>query len=185
MQTLTERLDTRVSRALLDAETGVVAETSTTGYVPPPAMRRHVQLRDRTCRMWGCDRPAIETDLDHAEPWPAGATSPTNLSGLCRHHHRVKHAPGWRHVLREDGVTEWVSPGGVNRVSLPADHLAVEGTAAEGTVVEQGTGTRTEADPTDRGHGVGGEDAPAVAGTQVQATSGAVAAGADIGSPPF
>lgn len=169
VQTLTERLDTRVSRALLDAETGVVAETSTTGYVPPPAVRRHLQLRDRTCRMWGCDRPAVETDLDHAEPWPAGETSPINLSALCRHHHRVKHAPGWSHLLRSDGTTEWVSPGGVSRVSLPADHLAADGEATS----RRPAMTRSV------------ERAPAAADAQVGPARTAVASGADIGPPPF
>ena len=75
--------------------------------------------------MWGCTRPVHTTrlgwkaDVDHATPWPEGVTSPTNLSALCRHHHRVKHSPRWRHILHEDGTTEWLTPGGVPAFTFP------------------------------------------------------------------
>lgn len=122
VQTLTERLDTRVTRALLDPDEGTVVETSVTGYVPPPSMRRLVELRDGRCRMWGCTRPAVACDLDHAVPYPEGETSGVNLGALCRHHHRVKHAPGWTHRLRADGAVEWMSPGGTQRITWPTEH---------------------------------------------------------------
>ena len=44
-------------------------------------------------------------DLDHATPWPKGESTPTNLSGLCRHHHLLKHSPRWTHRLHADGTT--------------------------------------------------------------------------------
>lgn len=128
---LTSHLDTRVSRALLDARTGTLLETSSPRYTIPDAQREFVTARDGTCRMWGCTRPVHTTrlgwkaDIDHATPWPEGATSPANLSALCRHHHRVKHSPRWRHVLHEDGTTEWLTPGGVPAFTFPA-HLVHE-----------------------------------------------------------
>lgn len=129
VQTLVERLDTRVTRALLDPGTGTTLETSTTGYVPPPSVKRLVRLRDTRCRMWGCDRPAARSDLDHATPWPDGETAAGNLAVLCRHHHRVKHAPGWSYTLDAAGRAEWVSPAGARRITWPTDHAAHDAVA--------------------------------------------------------
>ena len=129
------RLDTRVGRALLDARTGTLLETSTSSYAIPRAQRDFVATRDGTCRMWGCDRPVESrrlgwsADVDHATPWPRGETSPANLSDLCRHHHRVKHSPRWGHRLREDGSTEWVTPGGVVAFTYPVHAVDEEGSS--------------------------------------------------------
>lgn len=119
-------LETKVSRALIDARTGVLVETSNPRYVVTDSMRDFVAARDETCRMWGCNRRVkpgcteTNADLDHATPWPAGPSCPSNLSGLCRHHHRLKHTPGWTHTLHPDGRTEWVSPGGLRASTFPA-----------------------------------------------------------------
>ena len=126
------RLETKVSRALLDARTGTLVETSTPRYVISDSMREFVAARDETCRMWGCNRRIRRerlghgADIDHATPWPAGPSSPANLSGLCRHHHRLKHSPRWTHRLHPDGTTEWVSPGGVESVTFPAQCVHTE-----------------------------------------------------------
>lgn len=123
---LTTHLETKISRALIDARTGVLVETSNPRYVVTESMREFVAARDETCRMWGCNRRVkpgcteTNADIDHATPWPAGPSCPANLSGLCRHHHRLKHTPGWTHTLHEDGRTEWVSPGGLLASTFPA-----------------------------------------------------------------
>lgn len=117
-------MDTRVARVLLDTTTGATVETSANTYRPPAAIRRLVAARDATCRMPGCTRPATGCDIDHAVPWPQGQTAATNLASLCRHHHRVKQSPGWRHHLGADGTVTWTSPGGTSRVCLPSSHLA-------------------------------------------------------------
>lgn len=115
---ITTHLETRVSRALINARTGTLVETSNPRYVVTDSMREFVAARDETCRMWGCNRRLMtgctedNADLDHATPWPQGHSCPDNLSGLCRHHHRLKHSPGWTHTLHEDGRTEWTSPTG-------------------------------------------------------------------------
>ncbi len=110
-----------VGRALLDARSGTVVETTTTAYRPTRAMREHVGIRDGICRMWGCSRPSRTLDLDHTRPWPTGATTPSNLAGLCRRHHRMKQQGRWRYSLDPDGTVTWVSPTGARRVTLP-DH---------------------------------------------------------------
>lgn len=124
---LVTRLETRVSRALLDARTGTLLETSNPRYRIPEGLREFVTAREGTCRMFGCTRPVQTTrtgygaDLDHATPWPEGSTSPANLSALCRHHHRIKHSPRWSHHLHDDGSTTWTTPGGRTAFTFP-DH---------------------------------------------------------------
>ena len=121
IETLLQTVPLDVARALLDARTGTVLETVTGAYRPTTGITHFVTTRDGTCRMWGCDRPARACDLDHVRPWPAGQTSPANLGGLCRRHHRLKQRGRWRYTLSPDGTVEWVSPSGKKRVTH-ADH---------------------------------------------------------------
>lgn len=108
---LLERLDLTISRALIDAADGTVLETVTDAYSPPRSMRDFVVVRDGQCRMYGCTRPADRCDLDHAVPHDGdGATSPANLAGLCRHHHRAKQSRRWiYHLDPQTGVATWVN----------------------------------------------------------------------------
>lgn len=115
---------TDIGRALLDARTGTLLETVTNAYRPPKAVTDFVTTRDGTCRMWGCPRPAARCDIDHARPWPAGPTTPTNLGGLCRRHHRLKQRRRWRYQLAPDGTATWTSPTGKQRITRP-DFAAV------------------------------------------------------------
>ena len=110
-----------VGRALLDAPTGALVETTSTAYRPPKAIKDFVTTRDQVCRMWGCTRTAAACDLDHARPWPAGPTAPANLAGLCRRHHRLKQRRRWTYRLEPDGSVTWTSPNGTRRTTLP-DH---------------------------------------------------------------
>jgi hypothetical protein len=112
-----------VTRALLDADTGTVASVTTGAYTPTRAMREFVTARDGTRRMWGCSRPADRVDLDHTRPWPTGPTSPTNLAGLCRRHHRLKQQGRWRYRLDPDGTVTWTGPSGQVRVTEPTHRL--------------------------------------------------------------
>ncbi|MDN5716931.1 MAG: HNH endonuclease [Janibacter sp.] len=128
---ITANLETKVSRALIDARTGTLVETSNPRYVVTDSMREFVAARDETCRMWGCNRRLMtgctedNADLDHATEWPQGPSCPANLSGLCRHHHRLKHSPGWTHTLHEDGRTEWTSPAGTVVETFPSQWVHV------------------------------------------------------------
>lgn len=63
----------------------------TDGYRPGIIMRKHVEGRDGTCRMSGCDEPAYYTQLDHRHNYAdGGATHPDNLACLCQKHHNLK-----------------------------------------------------------------------------------------------
>ncbi|BBX49136.1 HNH endonuclease signature motif containing protein [Mycolicibacterium poriferae] len=83
------------------------------GYRPTTAQDEFVRCRDLTCRVPGCDRPAMDIDLDHSDPWPAGPTHPDNLNGKCRLHHLLKTFwDGWREQQRPDGTLTITTPTG-------------------------------------------------------------------------
>jgi hypothetical protein len=90
-------------------------------YVPTPAQRRFVKLRDRSCRHPGCGEGVGRVDLDHVVAHAdGGPTDCANLCCLCRRHHRLKtHAKGWRFVLSPDGVLRVTTPSGITRTTRP------------------------------------------------------------------
>lgn len=81
-------------RMLTDPAGGCV-EVSTTSYRPTASIWNDVVARWSTCFRPGCDRAAAESELDHRVPWPAGATSNTNLQPACGRDHTAKHTPGF------------------------------------------------------------------------------------------
>ncbi|MGH3926762.1 MAG: HNH endonuclease signature motif containing protein, partial [Pseudonocardiaceae bacterium] len=85
------------------------------------ALRRHVQIRDRSCVYLGCRYPARNADLDHTvDHVDGGATTEANSGPLCRHDHRLKHAGRWRLYQPEPGCFTWISPlGRVYRTQPP------------------------------------------------------------------
>jgi hypothetical protein len=108
-------------RLLVDPTNGRLVDISEKQYRPSNALDRAVRARDQVCRFPGCCRPASTkgsgTDLDHTIPWPRGETRASNLAVLCRHHHRLKHLPGWSVTLAPDGVMRWITPSGKSFVT--------------------------------------------------------------------
>ncbi|MBP2365302.1 HNH endonuclease [Pseudonocardia parietis] len=81
--------------------------------LPHPALRRHVEIRDRTCCFVGCRRPARKAQQDHTwEHQHGGPTVTENLGPLCVLHHAIKTAGRWRVHQPEPGVFRWRSPLG-------------------------------------------------------------------------
>ncbi|WP_144628704.1 HNH endonuclease signature motif containing protein [Arthrobacter woluwensis] len=108
------------NRVLTDPLSGAVLAVDR--YRPNADLRRYLVARDTRCRFPGCGIRAAFLDLDHTEDAAhGGMTSSTNLAGLCRRHHVLKHHSRWtvRQVGR--GVLEWTSPTGrVHRDDAPA-----------------------------------------------------------------
>jgi hypothetical protein len=77
---------------LLTDPVGEPVALSTRSYQPTTTIWRQVVATQPTCAHPACDRPATECELDHATPWPTGATSTDNLQPLCKLHHKAKHA---------------------------------------------------------------------------------------------
>jgi hypothetical protein len=82
-------------RAWITDAAGIVTATGARGYVPSAGLARLIRARQPYCRFPGCRQPAARCDLDHAMPWPRGATTAANLGPLCRRHHNLKTHAGW------------------------------------------------------------------------------------------
>lgn len=127
---LLERLDLTIARALIDATDGTLLETVTDAYRPNRRLKDFVVVRDGQCRMFGCSRSAARCDLDHVVPHDRGGpTSPANLAGLCRHHHRAKQARHWLYRFDPDtGEATWVNRRtGTIRSTHPQTAVAAHG----------------------------------------------------------
>jgi hypothetical protein len=78
---------------------------------PHTALRRHIEVRDRTCMFPGCRRPARQVQQDHTMEYQhGGATVESNLGALCITHHGLKSAGGWRLHQPAPGRFTWHSP---------------------------------------------------------------------------
>ena len=59
-------------------------------HIVPDRTRRIIELRDRGCRVPGCN--ATHVEIHHIVHWLNGGTTDTcNLISLCPHHHRLHH----------------------------------------------------------------------------------------------
>ncbi|WP_049792848.1 HNH endonuclease signature motif containing protein [Mycolicibacter sinensis] len=94
------------------------------GYVPSAALAAFVRCRDLTCRWPGCDRNALDCDIDHTIPYAdGGPTHASNLKCYCRTHHLVKTFWGWRDRQLPDGTLILSAPSGQTYVTTPGSAL--------------------------------------------------------------
>lgn len=94
------------------------------GYTPSQALADFVRCRDLTCRFPGCDRPALDCDIDHTIAYgDGGLTHASNLKCLCRLHHLLKTFWGWSDQQLPDATVIWTSPSGQTYVSTPGSAL--------------------------------------------------------------
>jgi hypothetical protein len=93
------------------------------GYRPSRKLRHLVNARNNRCTAYGCGRPAASCDQDHTKAWDdGGITCECDLAPLCRYHHQVKQASGWRLEQPEPGVLVWTSPSGLTRTTRPSSY---------------------------------------------------------------
>jgi hypothetical protein len=66
-------------------------QVSATARLFTGATRRGIQLRDRECTHPYCDRPAVDCEVDHIQPYAhGGPTTFANGRLLCGFHNRLR-----------------------------------------------------------------------------------------------
>ena len=126
-----QRLACDASRVVMrhDAEGNVIEVGARTRTIPP-ALRRALHHRDQGCRFPGCGVRFGQGH--HIRHWAQGGpTTLSNLTMLCRRHHRAVHEEGYQVERQADGELQfkrpngWVIPEVPRTVDLPADSVAV------------------------------------------------------------
>ena len=115
-----QRLACDASRVVMrhDAD-GRVVEVGARTRTIPPALRRALQHRDKTCRFPGCTVRTAEGH--HMRHWAhGGPTKLSNLALLCRRHHRAVHEEGYHLERLPDGALQFRRPDGRALPGVPA-----------------------------------------------------------------
>jgi uncharacterized protein DUF222/HNH endonuclease len=115
-----QRLACDASRVVMrhDAD-GRVVEVGARTRTIPPASRRALQHRDKTCRFPGCTVRIAEGH--HVRHWAhGGPTKLSNLALLCRRHHPAVHEEGYQVERRPDGALQFRRPDGRPLPDVPA-----------------------------------------------------------------
>ncbi|NJC21916.1 hypothetical protein BJ994_000992 [Arthrobacter pigmenti] len=114
-------------RLLTHPYTGAVLGLDRTRYRPSEDLRTWIQVREKTCTFYGCNRPASRCELDHLISWAGnGTTSQDNLYPVCKRHHMLKHQTDWTPKPHPEGSgggssggLSWTSPGGRTYTTPP------------------------------------------------------------------
>ena len=107
-----QRLACDATRVVMrhDAE-GRVIEVGARTRTIPPALRRALQHRDHGCRFPGCGVRFGQGH--HIRHWAhGGPTTLSNLTMLCRRHHRAVHEEGYQVERQPDGELRFRRPNG-------------------------------------------------------------------------
>ena len=114
----------RWRRLVTDAVQGHLLDYGRRSYRPPKRLADYLSARDRSCRIPGCQRPAMLCDTDHIVPFgDGGPTSSANCISLCRRHHRLKTMRRWKLVRQADGRLHVITAAGVvHELPLPDQH---------------------------------------------------------------
>jgi 5-methylcytosine-specific restriction endonuclease McrA len=92
-------------------EDGRLREIGARTRTIPPALRRALLHRDRTCRFPGCHGRVGQGH--HVRHWAQGGpTTLGNLVLLCRRHHRAVHEEGYQVARGPDGTLRFRRPDG-------------------------------------------------------------------------
>ena len=125
-----QRLACDASRVVMRHDAaGRVVEIGARTRTIPPALRRALLHRDRSCRFPGCTVRVGQGH--HVQHWAQGGpTTLANLALLCRRHHRAVHEEGYRVERLPDGAllfrrpNGWVLPEVPAPAAVPADPIA-------------------------------------------------------------
>jgi hypothetical protein len=107
-----QRLACDASRVVMHHDAaGHLLEVGARTRTIPPAIRRALVHRDQTCRFPGCHGRFVQGH--HIRHWAhGGPTTLSNLTLLCRRHHRAVHEEGFQVARRADGELMFRHPCG-------------------------------------------------------------------------
>ncbi|WP_458042501.1 MULTISPECIES: HNH endonuclease [Bacteria] len=100
-------------RVITDPVRGIVLHMDRRTYRPTKAQRDWLILRFGRCARDGCNRLALDADIDHDRPWAQGGTTDeVNLRPLCPPDHVHRHVTKFRFITRSDGTVQVETPTG-------------------------------------------------------------------------
>ena len=100
-------------RIATDPISGIKLDMDRRTYRPTTAQRAWLILTHGTCARDGCNRLALDADLDHQTEWArGGTTNHANLAPLCPADHVARHRTRLTFRRRENGNVEVTSPTG-------------------------------------------------------------------------
>jgi Domain of unknown function (DUF222)/HNH endonuclease len=107
-----QRLGCDASRVVMEHDAdGRIFDVGAKTRTIPPALRRALLYRDRSCRFPGCHGRFCQAH--HICHWAhGGPTTLSNLVLLCRRHHRAVHEEGYRVSRMSDGELRFRGPDG-------------------------------------------------------------------------
>jgi Domain of unknown function (DUF222)/HNH endonuclease len=107
-----QRLGCDASRVVMQHDPeGRIFDVGAKTRTIPPALRRALLHRDRSCRFPGCHGRFCQAH--HIRHWAQGGpTTLSNLTLLCRRHHRAVHEEGYRVDRQPDGELRFRRPDG-------------------------------------------------------------------------
>src|SRR5206468_4248993 len=115
-----QRLACDASRVVMHHDdNGRLVEIGARTRTIPPALRRALHHRDRSCRFPGCGVRFGQGH--HLRHWAhGGPTTLSNLALLCRRHHRAVHEEGYQVARGPDGALRFRRPDGRPLPESPA-----------------------------------------------------------------
>lgn len=111
---------TSYRRLIVDPVRGVPVDLDRRRYRPTKAQRDLLILRHGTCSRDGCDRLAVDADIDHILEWSRGG--PTDLAALrplCPADHTARHRTALVFRTRPNGSTQVLTPTGAASAEPP------------------------------------------------------------------
>jgi Domain of unknown function (DUF222)/HNH endonuclease len=101
---------------------GRIVEVGARTRTIPPAIRRALHHRDRGCCFPGCGVSFGQGH--HIRHWAQGGpTTLSNLTMLCRRHHRAVHEEGYQVERQPDGTLSFTTPWGRSLPDVPSPRL--------------------------------------------------------------
>ncbi|WP_308466779.1 HNH endonuclease signature motif containing protein [Rathayibacter soli] len=100
-------------RILTHPVSSAILDVDRTSYTVPADLKRWILATHTYCVFPGCNRLAVDCDIDHSLDWVLnGTTTLNNLAPVCRGDHRLKHKTRWKIIRHQDGTIQWESPLG-------------------------------------------------------------------------